>query len=55
VSEALDGELLHFDILGYVLVVTTGITLTLMYFIDRKLHEERLGVATAAAPVAVPE
>jgi predicted MFS family arabinose efflux permease len=59
VSEAPSGELVHFDILGYLLVVTTGITLTLMYFIDRKLRGERQDVATtaatAASPVAVPE
>jgi MFS family permease len=55
VSEAPSGELVHFDILGYVLVVTTGITLTLMYFIDRRLRGERQDVATPATPVAVPE
>jgi predicted MFS family arabinose efflux permease len=56
VSEAPSGELVHFDILGYVLVVTTGITLTLMYFIDRRLRGERQDVAVAAAtPVAIPE
>jgi hypothetical protein len=35
------GELLHFDTLGYVLVCTTMISLTLMYFIDRKIGGER--------------
>ena len=55
VSVAASGELLHFDTLGYVLVLTTGITLTLMYIIDRKLRGEREDIASAAAPVAVPE
>ena len=55
VSVAPGGELLHFDTLGYLLVVTTGITLTLMYLIDRKLRDERDDIAPAAAPVAVPE
>ncbi len=31
----------HFDILGYVLVCTTAITLVMMSFIDRKLAGER--------------
>jgi predicted MFS family arabinose efflux permease len=55
------GELLHFDVLGYVLVVTTAITLTLMYLIDRKIKGER-GSADIPAPsahtpepLAVPE
>ncbi len=55
VSQAPNGELLHFDILGYVLVVTTGITLTLMYFIDRRLRGERQEAAPTATPVAVPD
>jgi predicted MFS family arabinose efflux permease len=54
VSEAPNGELLHFDVLGYVLVVTTGITLTLMYFIDRRLRGERQQIATHT-PVPVPD
>jgi Na+/melibiose symporter-like transporter len=65
VSQAPGGELLHFDILGYVLVVTTAFTLTMMYFIDRQLREERQNVAnqegatsepaTTPEPLAVPE
>jgi predicted MFS family arabinose efflux permease len=31
------GPLLHYDTLGYILVCTTLISLTLMYFIDRKI------------------
>jgi predicted MFS family arabinose efflux permease len=55
------GQLLHFDVLGYVLVVTTAITLTLMYFIDRKIKGERGGAdirapsASTPEPLAVPE
>jgi predicted MFS family arabinose efflux permease len=59
VSQAPGGELLHFDILGYVLVVTTAFTLTMMYFIDRQLREERQNVATqegaTSEPVTTPE
>jgi predicted MFS family arabinose efflux permease len=51
VAEAPNGELLHFDILGYVLVCTTAITLTLMYFIDGKIKAER-GSAAVRAPSA---
>ena len=42
------GELLHFDTLGYVLIVTTLITLGLMYLIDRKI--KGIQAAAAAAP-----
>jgi len=42
------GELLHFDTLGYVLIVTTLITLDLMYLIDRKI--KGIQAAAAAAP-----
>ena len=61
VVEAPSGELLHFDILGYVLVCTTAITLTFMYFIDRRIKTERgsaimRGPLTSAPdPVAVAE
>jgi MFS family permease len=41
------GELLHFDTLGYLLICTTLISLTLMYFIDRRVR----GAGSAAAPV----
>ena len=47
VSQTPGGPLLHFDTLGYVLVVTTIITLVLMYLIDRKIRG-----AAAPAPVA---
>jgi len=38
VKVAPSGDLLHFDILGYVLVVTTSITLVLMVLINRKIN-----------------
>ena len=49
------GQLLHFDVLGYVLVVTTAITLTLMYFIDRKIKGERGSVDIPAPSASTPE
>jgi predicted MFS family arabinose efflux permease len=35
------GTLLHFDILGYALICSTLVSLTLMYFIDRRVGEAR--------------
>ena len=61
VVEAPSGELVHFDVLGYVLVCTTAITLVMMYFIDRKMTGERAkgaipaGAIPAPEPVPVPE
>jgi predicted MFS family arabinose efflux permease len=55
VVEAPSGELLHFDILGYVLVCTTAITLTLMYFIDRKLRGEPTSANDPASSMSTPE
>jgi hypothetical protein len=61
VVEAPSGELVHFDILGYVLVCTTAITLVMMYFIERKMMGERAkgeipaGSIPAPEPVPVPE
>jgi len=37
VTQRPDGSLLHFDILGYLLVCTTMVSLTLMYLVDRKI------------------
>jgi predicted MFS family arabinose efflux permease len=58
VVEAPSGELLHFDVLGYVLVCTTAITLTFMYFIDSKLKGERSSLdvreSSSAPPPAEP-
>lgn len=47
------GVLLHFDTLGYILIGTTLITLTLMYFIDQRVSEARAAAAAvlgASAP-----
>jgi predicted MFS family arabinose efflux permease len=44
------GPLLHFDVLGYVLVVTTLITLTMMYLINRRIE----GTGASQSPV-VPQ
>jgi predicted MFS family arabinose efflux permease len=60
VVEVPSGELLHFDVLGYVLVCTTAITLTFMYFIDRRIKAERGGampgpLTPAPEPVAIAE
>lgn len=46
VTERPDGSLLHFDILGYLLVCTTLISLTLMYLVDRKIGSGRSGFAS---------
>jgi hypothetical protein len=55
VVEAPTGELLHFDVLGYVLVCTTAITLTLMYFIDGKIKAEQGGLEVRAPSAPAPE
>ena len=48
VKVAVDGTLLNFDILGYVLVITTTITLTLIYFINRKINAVQKAEAAPA-------
>lgn len=48
VVESPDGRLLHFDVLGYVLVVTTLLSLTLMYFISRRVAAQRNASAAPA-------
>jgi predicted MFS family arabinose efflux permease len=48
VEEGAGGRLLHFDRVGYVLICTTLITLTLMFFINRKIGTSRR--ASASAP-----
>jgi predicted MFS family arabinose efflux permease len=55
VVEAPTGELLHFDVLGYVLVCTTAITLTLMYFIDGKIQAERGNPDVRESPLPTAE
>jgi len=47
VKVAADGTLLNFDVLGYVLVITTTITLTLIYFINRKINAVQKAEAAA--------
>jgi len=37
VVQTSSGTLLHFDILGYVLMCTTLVSLLLMYFINRRV------------------
>lgn len=41
VVESADGALLHFDRVGYVLVVTTLLTLSMMYLINRTIGESQ--------------
>ena len=61
VVEAPNGELLHFDILGYVLVCTTLVSVVFMYVVGRKIGGERDGEtgrpepAHAAEAIAVSE
>jgi predicted MFS family arabinose efflux permease len=55
VVQAPAGELLHFDTLGYVLVCTTAISLTMMYFIERRIRAERLGNTSGATAESPPE
>ena len=50
VSELPSGALVHFDMLGYVLVATTLITLSLVFLIDRMLNGTRKPSATGAQP-----
>jgi predicted MFS family arabinose efflux permease len=48
VKETPSGALEHFDIVGYVLVATTLLTLVMMYYINRRV-ESPAGLAVAAA------
>jgi predicted MFS family arabinose efflux permease len=54
VVEGADGVLAHFDRVGYVLVGTTLLTLSMMYFINRRIAHGQEG-APAAAKMAVEE
>ena len=49
VSNSATGEILHFDMLGYVVSSATLITLVMMYFIQKVAHER---LALAAVPSA---
>ena len=46
VAQAADGRLLHFEVLGDVIVCTTMLSFVLMYFVNRRVT----GAAEAAAP-----
>jgi hypothetical protein len=48
-----EGPLLHFDTVGYVLVCSTLVSLTMMYFIDRRIKS--MSTAPAAAREAAVE
>jgi drug/metabolite transporter (DMT)-like permease len=52
VVEMPSGALLHFDTLGYVLVVTTLISLALVYLIDRRLTRAAKPAAGVAEGLA---
>ncbi len=49
------GDLQHFDTLGYVLVFTTAISLTMMYLIDRRIRGEHTGATPVTPAKAVPD
>jgi hypothetical protein len=55
VSEGADGVLLHFDRVGYVLVGTTLLTLSMMYFINRKIGDLRPENEPRRMAIAVEE
>lgn len=46
------GELLHFDVLGYVLIVSTLLSLSLMYFINRRVGSLRSNLPPNVVPAA---
>jgi predicted MFS family arabinose efflux permease len=49
VSEGATGALEHFDIVGYLLVGTTFITLVMVYFIDKRVQATTTAVSTSVA------
>src|ERR1700733_8075136 len=55
VVERADGVLVHFDHVGYVLVGTTLLTLSMMYFINRRIGARRPGAEPAPIGIAVEE
>jgi predicted MFS family arabinose efflux permease len=55
VVEGTDGVLVHFDRVGYVLVGTTLLTLSMMYFINRRIGAEKPAIGLALAGIAVEE
>jgi predicted MFS family arabinose efflux permease len=52
VVQASDGRLLHFDVIGYVLTVTSLVSLTLMYRIQRSVEPAALSAAPATTGAA---
>jgi predicted MFS family arabinose efflux permease len=55
VLENADGALLHFDRVGYVLVGTTLLTLSMMYFINRKIGGEKVEKQPPRETIAVED
>jgi predicted MFS family arabinose efflux permease len=55
VKEGADGVLLHFDRVGYVLVGSTLLTLSMMYLINRKIGAEKFKTEPALVGIAVEE
>jgi predicted MFS family arabinose efflux permease len=55
VVEGADGVLVYFDRVGYVLVGTTLLTLSMMYFINRRIGAARAGTEPAPMGIAVEE
>jgi predicted MFS family arabinose efflux permease len=55
VIEGADGFLVHFDRVGYVLVGTTLLTLSMMYFINRRIGPGKSATQPALAGLAVDE
>ena len=55
VLEDADGALLHFDRVGYVLVGTTLLTLSMMYFINRKFGGEKAEKEPPRETIAVED
>jgi predicted MFS family arabinose efflux permease len=58
VAEAPSGALLHFDVLGYLLVCSTLVSLTLMFHVGRKIEGERRedkATIPVAEAIALPE
>jgi predicted MFS family arabinose efflux permease len=49
VVQSPQGPLLHFEVLGYILVVTTLITLSLMFLINRRIEGSRAAQLAAAS------
>jgi hypothetical protein len=55
VIEAADGRLVHFDRVGYVLVATTLLTLSMMYLINRRIGAGQPKTERALTGLAVED